>query len=67
MLDKKQQQYLSKFIADNYESPEELANYLDMSIEMFFYLEDSIFDKEDIQSIVFGIRGIRNALRGEKK
>ena len=40
MLYNKQQQYLSEFIADNYESPEELANYLDMSIEMFFYLED---------------------------
>ena len=66
MLDKKQQEYLSELIDNDYSSPEELAMHLDMGIEMFFYIEEDVFDKRDVQSVVFAIRKIRNALRKEK-
>ena len=52
-------------IETDYSSAEELAQHLDMGIEMFFYLEDDIFDKRDIQTVVYAIRSIRNALRKE--
>ena len=66
MLDRKQQEYLSELIKNDYSSSEELAKHLDMGIEMLFYIEEDVFDKRDIQSVVYAIRSIRNALRKEK-
>ena len=35
-------------------------------VEINFKLEEDVFNREDIQSVVFAIRGVRNALRREK-
>lgn len=66
MFEKQQQEYLSELINDSYGSSEELAKYLDLGIEMLFYLEEDTFDQKDIRSVVSAIRGITNALREEK-
>ena len=66
MFEKQQQEYLSELINDSYGSPEKLAKFLDLGIEMLFYLEEDTFDRKDIQSVVSAIRGITNALREEK-
>lgn len=61
-----QQEHLSKLIDDSYGSSEELAKYLDLGIEMLFYIEEDTFDRKDIQSVVSAMRGIANALRKGK-
>ena len=63
MLKKEQQEFLSELIDDLYGSPEELAKYLDLSIEMLFYIEEDSFDRKEIQKVVCAIRGITTALR----
>ena len=65
-LKKKQKEHLSKLINDSYGSSEKLARYLDLGIEMLFYLEEDTFDRKDIQSVISAIRGIVNALRKGK-
>ena len=60
---KKQQEQLSKLIEEGYGSSEALAKYLDLGIEMLFYLEEDTFDQKEIQSVVSAIRGIICALR----
>jgi hypothetical protein len=62
-VSKIQQEHLFKLIDDSYGSPSELAKYLDLGIEMLFYLEEGAFDRKDIQSVVSAIRGIIDVLR----
>ncbi|MBL4906002.1 MAG: hypothetical protein COA50_08375 [Flavobacteriaceae bacterium] len=63
MLKKKQIEYLSELIEDRYGSPQELANYLDLGIEMLFYLEEDTFDQKEIQSVVSAMRGVITVLK----
>ncbi|MGB5819985.1 MAG: hypothetical protein WBG90_10920 [Saonia sp.] len=66
MLNKEQTEYLSESITDTYSSPEELAQHLDLGIEMLFYIEEGTFSRKDIQDVVFSIRVITNTLRKGK-
>ena len=66
ILVKKQEELLFQLIDDTYGSPEELAEYLDLGIEMFFYLEEDTFEKRDVQSVVSALRGIIGVLRNKE-
>ena len=57
------QEYLWELIIDRYGSPLELAKYLDLAVEMLFYIEEDTFDRKEIQDVVSAIRGIIDALR----
>jgi len=48
---------------DTYGSFEGLAQEIDKGLEMLFYLEDSTFTKEEVQTVSFALRGIVVALR----
>ncbi|NQZ45402.1 MAG: hypothetical protein HRT65_13920 [Flavobacteriaceae bacterium] len=63
-MDKELIEGFSSLIADSYGSPEELAKYLDLAVEMLFYLEEDTFDRQDVQSVVSSLRGIIVILRG---
>ena len=54
---------LWELIDDTYGSPEELANILDLGVEMLFYLEEDTFDRREIQSVVSALRQIIVILR----
>ena len=66
ILVKKQEELLFQLIDDTYGSPEELAEYLDLGIEMLFYLEEDTFEKRDVQSVVSALRGIIGVLRNKE-
>ena len=53
----------SELFEDAYASPNELANVLDMGVEMLFYLEEGVFSKEDIRNVVSALRNIALELR----
>lgn len=63
---KKQKELLFQLIDDTYGSPEELAEYLDLGIEMLFYLEEDTFEKRDVQAVVSALRGIIGVLRNKE-
>ena len=66
ILMKKQEELLFQLIDDTYGSPEELAEYLDLGIEMLFYLEEDTFEKRDVQAVVSALRGIICVLRNKE-
>lgn len=63
MFSKQQREHLSELIEESYGSSEELAKYLDLGIEMLFYIEEGTFDQKDIRDVVSAIRGIIGILR----
>lgn len=63
MLNKNQNTHLSQLIAERYESPNELAQHLEMGIEMLFYLEENAFDKREVQNVAYALKGVSEALR----
>ncbi|MEP1489322.1 MAG: hypothetical protein ABJK28_12945 [Algibacter sp.] len=60
---RKQEIDFSKLINDCSLSPEGFAKYLDMGVEMLFYIEEDTFDRKDIQNVVFAIKRIIDNLR----
>ncbi len=58
MLDKIKLQKLTELIEEGYSTPIELANVLDLGIEMFFYVEEEAFTQREIQHVVSANRGI---------
>ena len=66
ILVKKQEELLFQLIDVTYGSPEELAEHLDLGIEMLFYLEEDTFEKRDVQSVVSALRGIIGVLRNKE-
>ena len=50
-------------VQDSYGSTQELANMLDMGVEMLFYLEENNFNKQDGQNVVTALRAVTTALR----
>lgn len=54
---------LSTLITERYESPQELAQYLELGVEMLFYLEDNAFDKREVQDVVYAMKGVVGVLR----
>ena len=50
-------------IIEAYGSLEELAEVLDLGIEMLFYLEEDTFERKDVQHVASAIRFVRDILR----
>ena len=63
MLSKNQFEELSELIEDQYGSPETLANWLDLAVEMLFYVEEDTFSRIEIQEVASALRGITICLR----
>lgn len=54
---------LSESIIEAYGSPEQLAEVLNLGIEMLFYLEEDTFERKDIQQVASAIRIVCEFLR----
>lgn len=65
MLTKNQLDELSKIIEDQYGSAETLANWLDLAVEMLFYVEEDTFSRIEIQEVATAIRKVVGVLRGK--
>ena len=63
MLNETQIAQLQGWITDTYGTPEALAHYLDLAVEMLFYLEKDAFEQIEVQDVVTALRGIRRVLR----
>ena len=48
---------------DAYGSPAELANVLDMGLEMLFYVEEGVFSQRELQQVATALRKINGFLR----
>ena len=55
--------FFSELFEDAYASPVELAEVLDLGIEMLFYVEEGVFSKEDMRNVVTALRKIALELR----
>jgi len=55
---------LSRLISDTYGTPETLANWLDLGVEMLFYVEEDTFSRDELQEVATTIRGVVRVLRG---
>ncbi|WP_190811216.1 hypothetical protein [Flagellimonas sp. S3867] len=64
MLDTKQLENLEELIKEGYGNPAEMANVLDLGVEMLFYIEEGAFSQREIQHVVTAIREIVGILRG---
>jgi len=64
LLSLEQQNELSRLISDTYDTPEALAQYLDLAVEMLFYVEEDTFSRVEIQEVATAIRGVVRVLRG---
>ncbi|WP_136465018.1 hypothetical protein [Flagellimonas onchidii] len=61
----KHDEVLKNWIEEGYGTPDEFAKILDQGIEMLFYLEDDVFTKREVQSVVTAMRGIASILRAK--
>ncbi|RIV73888.1 hypothetical protein [Flagellimonas aequoris] len=55
----------SKLFEDAYGSPTELADILDLGLEMLFYVEEGAFSQREIQQVVTALRDINGMLKGK--
>lgn len=55
---------LSQIIENRYGTPETLANWLDLAVEMLFYVEEDTFSREELQEVATALRGVVQVLRG---
>jgi hypothetical protein len=58
---------LSDFIEDAYGSPEALAQRLDLTVDMLFYVEEDTFSRIELQEVATALRKIAYVLRKEKE
>ena len=63
MLNKNQLDELSQIIEDQYGTPETLANWLDLAVEMLFYVEEDTFSRVEIQEVATALKSIARVLR----
>ncbi|WP_067037261.1 hypothetical protein [Allomuricauda sp. CP2A] len=63
MLNKNQLDELSQIIEDQYGTPETLANWLDLAVEMLFYVEENTFSRVEIQEVATALKSIARVLR----
>lgn len=63
MLNKNQLDELSQIIEDQYGTPETLANWLDLAVEMLFYVEEDTFSRVEIQEVATALKNVVRALR----
>ena len=55
---------LSQLFEDAYGSPAELADVLDLGLEMLFYVEQGAFSQREIQNVATALRKISRVLKG---
>ena len=56
---------LLELFEDAYGSPTELANILDLGLEMLFYVEEGVFSQRELQRVAGALRDINGVLRGK--
>ena len=64
MLTKNQLDELSQIIEDQYGKSETLANWLDLAVEMLFYVEEDTFSRVELQEVATALRVVARVLRG---
>ncbi|MBO6533009.1 MAG: hypothetical protein JJ885_04790 [Muricauda sp.] len=64
MMNNNQLDELSQIIENRYGTPETLANWLDLAVEMLFYVEEDTFSREELQEVATALRGVVQVLRG---
>lgn len=52
---------------DAYGAPTELADVLDLGLEMLFYVEEGAFSQREIQNVAAALRGISRVLKSCNK
>ncbi|WP_036383337.1 hypothetical protein [Muricauda sp. MAR_2010_75] len=57
---------LRELIRDQYGSAETLANWLDLAIEMLFYVEEDTFSRVELQEVATALRKLTVVLRIRK-
>ncbi|MFC4220878.1 hypothetical protein [Flagellimonas marina] len=62
MLNETQIAQLQAWITDTYGTTEALAHYLDLAVEMLFYLEKDAFEQIEVQDVVTALKGIKRVL-----
>ncbi len=63
MFSSEQQEELLQLVSDTYGTPETLANWLDLAVEMLFYVEEDTFSRIEIQEVATAIRKVVRVLR----
>ncbi|WP_418499074.1 hypothetical protein [Flagellimonas sp.] len=58
---------LSQLFEDAYGSPAELADVLDLGLEMLFYVEEDTFSQREIQNVAAALRGISGVLKSSNR
>ncbi len=53
---------LNAWITDTFGTPEVLAQYLDLAVEMLFYVEQGAFEQQELQDVVTVLRGLKYRL-----
>jgi len=56
---------LSKLFEEAYGSPAELADILDLGLEMLFYVEEGVFSQRELQQVATALQKINGVLRGK--
>ncbi|GAB4516635.1 MAG: hypothetical protein Tsb004_26490 [Allomuricauda sp.] len=64
MMNNNQLDELSQIIENRYGTPETLANWLDLAVEMLFYVEEDTFSRGELQEVATALRGVVRVLRG---
>ncbi|MEQ5790518.1 hypothetical protein J4E06_05610 [Muricauda sp. NFXS6] len=64
MMNNNQLDELSQIIENRYGTPETLANWLDLGVEMLFYVEEDTFSRDELQEVATALRGVVRVLRG---
>ncbi len=57
---------LLELIEDQYGTPETLANWLDLAVEMLFYVEEDTFSRVELQEVATALRKVTVVLRDRK-
>ena len=62
MLTETQITELNTWIKDCCGTPEVLGHYLDLAVEMLFYVEQGTFEQQELQDVVTMLRGLKGIL-----
>ncbi|AEM70135.1 hypothetical protein Murru_1091 [Allomuricauda ruestringensis DSM 13258] len=62
MLNQTQIAQLQEWLTDTYGTPEELVYYLDLAVEMLFYVEEGNFEQRELRDVVLMLRGMKKFL-----
>lgn len=54
---------LNEWITDTFGTPAVLAEYLDLAVEMLFYVEQGTFEQRELQDVVTVLREVKKILK----